>query len=173
MDILENDKPKDMPINNDHLPLIQKDKEENKECTSTLLSFCVLGFLVTSAFVVMLSAAQDILTGTSIPTSIVLIANRGPSSLTSLVAPYFMKRIPYSVRYILVFTATAGGFLITGLVHHVGWKLAGVAIASFGNGVASISSIALASFFHVKALSMYSSGTGIGFIAAPFYYTGE
>ena len=155
---------------NNEKPIVIK---EESESISTLVAFWTFGFLVAYTFTIMISAAEDLLTGTRIQTSTVLIANRGPSTFISMIAPYFMKRIPYAVRMGFVFTLSVGGYLVAALAHQVGWKLAGVALASLGNGVASISAIALASFFHIKALSSYSTGTGFGFIGAPTYYTGN
>jgi len=51
-------------------PLIaKKDPQDHEEKFSTILAFFTFGFLVTSTFTMMLSAAQDLLAGTSIQTA--------------------------------------------------------------------------------------------------------
>lgn len=156
------------------LPIDNKKPESNeKEQVSTLLAFFVFGALIYAMYSLMIAGAQDILAGTYIQTSMVLVANIGPYVVVTFVAPYFMKNIPYFVRICFVFLTGAVGFIVVVCSKEVEWKLIGIGLASLGYGVGEVSFLALTSYFHSSVLSAYSVGTGVGFIAAPLYYTGE
>ena len=146
---------------------------EYKEQKSTLLAFFVFGALIYAMYSLMIAGAQDILAGTYIQTSMVLVANIGPYVMVTLVAPFFMRKIPYFVRICFVFLTGAVGFTVVVCSKEVGWKLIGIGMASFGYGVGEVSFLALTSYFHSTALSAYSAGTGVGFVSAPLYYTGK
>ena len=69
-----------------------KDKTSDfrqKVKTRTMLAFGVVGFLVDFFFTINISASQDILEATKIPTSLVLLAVAGLAYLTTVVYPYF------------------------------------------------------------------------------------
>lgn len=151
----------------------EKPESSEKEQASTLLAFFVFGALIYAMYSMMIAGAQDILAGTYIQTSMVLVANIGPYVVVTFVAPYFMKNIPYFIRICFVFLTGAVGFIVVVCSKEVEWKLIGIGLASLGYGVGEVSFLALTSFFHPSVLSAYSVGTGVGFVAAPLYYTGK
>ncbi|XP_031559248.1 protein BTN1-like [Actinia tenebrosa] len=153
------------------LPIDNKKPESNRERPSTLVAFFVFGALIYAMYSLIIAGAQDILAGTYIQTSMVLVANIGPYVVVTFVAPYFMKNIPYFVRICFVFLTGAVGFIVIVCSKEVEWKLIGIGLASLGYGVGEVSFLALTSYFHSSALSAYSVGTGVGFVAAPLYYT--
>ena len=118
-----------------------------------------------------IAAAQDILVGSDIPTSAALSCVVGPYTLITLVCPYFVQKIPYLVRIVVVFVLYVCSLF--GLVYtdHVEAKLLAVCFVSFAVGVGEMSSIAMTSFYHQVVVGVFSAGTGVGFIAAPLYYT--
>ena len=126
-----------------------------------------------ATYSLVIAAAQDILAGTLIQTSMVLIADIGPYFLVTLIAPFFMQNIPYFARITTVFLSGIVGFLMLAFAEQVHWKLIGVGITSFGYGVGEVTFLALTSFYHEMTLSAYSAGTGAGFVMAPLYYTGR
>lgn len=139
----------------------------------TKVAFFVFGCLIYATYSAIISGAQDILAGTLIQTSLVLVANIGPYFLVTLIAPCFMQRIPYFVRIVAVFVTETLGFLLLVCSTQVHWKLMGVALASIGYGIGEVSILALTTFYHEITVSWYSAGTGAGFVAAPLYYTGK
>lgn len=146
---------------------------KEKEHITTLLAFFVFGALIYAMYSLILAGAQDILAGTYIQTSMVLVANIGPYVAVTLIAPFFMKKVPYFIRICFVFLTGAVGFIVVVCSKEVEWKLIGIGVASLGYGVGEVSFLALTSYFHSSALSAYSAGTGIGFVIAPLYYTGK
>mgnify|MGYP001793129555 CR=1 FL=1 len=139
----------------------------------TKFAFFVFGCLIYATYSVIISGAQDILAGTLIQTSLVLVANIGPYFFVTLIAPYFIQRIPYFARIVSVFVTETLGFLLLVCSTQVHWKLMGVALASVGYGIGEVSIVALTTFYHEVTVSSYSAGTGTGFVVAPLYYTGK
>ena len=139
----------------------------------TVTAFFIFGTLIYVTYSLVIAGAQDFLAGTSIPTSVSLIALVVPGFLVTLTAPYFMHEIPYVVR-VLTFCCTGiGGFLMLVFSKQVHWKLIGAGIVSFGSNFSEITVLALSSFYHETTSTAFSAGTGAGFVLAPLYYTGE
>lgn len=112
-------------------------------------------------YVIILSSAQDLVG--SLPKGIVLLADVMPSFITKLVAPYFIHRVPYSVR-ILTFAAlsTAGMLLIslTPSTQSIAVKLVGVVLASLSSGGGELSFLGLTHYYGPMSLAAWGSGTG-------------
>lgn len=145
---------------------------QERERLRTVTAFFIFGTLIYATYSLVIAGAQDILAGTFIQTSMVLVADIGPYFFVTLIAPYFMQKIPYFARITTVFLSGIGGFVVLSFANQVHWKLIGVGIASFGYGVGEVTFLALTSFYHEVTLSAYSAGTGAGFVIAPLYYTG-
>ena len=143
----------------------------DREKTITTLAFFAFGFILYAIDSLIIAAAQDILVGSDIPTSAALSCVVGPYTLITLVCPYFVQKIPYLVRIVVVFVLYVCSLF--GLVYtdHVEAKLLAVCFVSFAVGVGEMSSIAMTSFYHQVVVGVFSAGTGVGFIAAPLYYT--
>jgi len=137
----------------------------------TLTAFFIFGTLIYATYSLVIAGAQDILAGTSIPTSLSVIALVAPGFLVTLIAPYFMHNIPYIARTITFCCTGIGGFLMLVFAKKVHWKLIGVGIVSFGSNFSEITVLALTSFYHEAASTAFSAGTGVGFVIAPLYYT--
>ncbi|XP_068694956.1 uncharacterized protein [Montipora foliosa] len=146
-------------------------RQQQRESFRTVASFFIFGTLMYATYSLVIAAAQDILAGTFIQTSMVLVADIGPYFLVTLIAPFFMQNIPYFARITTVFLSGIVGFLMLAFAEQVHWKLIGVGITSFGYGVGEVTFLALTSFYHEMTLSAYSAGTGAGFVMAPLYYT--
>ena len=138
----------------------------------TVMAFFMFGIIIYSTLFFVIAAAQDILAGTFIQTSLVLVTLTLPMFLVSLIAPYFMQRISYFIRITSLGLASIGGILVLAFAKHVHWKLLGVGITAFGLALGESSILALTSNYHEVTLSAYSGGTGLGFVIAPLYYTG-
>jgi len=150
-------------------------KEKNhqaKEKPVTILAFYIFGFLIYAIYSLIISGAQDILAGTFVPTSAVLVANVGPYFVITVVAPYFIQKIAYFPRVLAIFFLEATGLIMVATAKRVGVRLLGVSLSSFGFGLGELSFIAMTSFYHDTAVSAFSAGTGTGISLAPLYYTG-
>jgi len=155
------------------MDLFPKESENGreKEKPITIVAFFAFGFLIYAIYSLIISGAQDILAGTLVPTSAVLVANVGPYFIITVVAPYFIQKIPYFPRVLAIFFLEATGLIMVVTAKHVGTRLLGISLSSFGFGLGELSFIAMTSFYHDTAVSAFSAGTGTGISLAPLYYT--
>ncbi|VDM56385.1 unnamed protein product [Angiostrongylus costaricensis] len=132
----------------------------------------VLGLCNNFAYVVMLSAAKDILESDSgsrthnvthtcreeivdrhcqkLSTGAVLLADIVPALVVKVTAPLYIHTVPFGCVISIVFSR--------------------VVITSLGSGLGEVSYLALASYFDARVISMWSSGTGgAGIIGAMAY----
>ncbi|CAI2299395.1 unnamed protein product [Caenorhabditis sp. 36 PRJEB53466] len=153
------------------------------------VAFWLLGLCNNFAYVVMLSAAKDILekedaehiekpcrpSVTSrechvMSTGSVLLADIIPAFVIKISAPLFIHRVPFGIRHLLVVFLQAASFLIVGISESTFFALFGVILASFGSGLGEITYLALTSNYPSSVVASWSSGTGgAGLIGASAY----
>ncbi|EGT38354.1 hypothetical protein CAEBREN_00721 [Caenorhabditis brenneri] len=152
------------------------------------VAFWLLGLCNNFAYVVMLSAAKDILEKDAIhiekpcrpsvttrechflSTGSVLLADIIPALLIKITAPMFIHRVPFGIRHSIVVFLQAASFLIVGISDSTWLALFGVVLASFGSGLGEISYLALTSNYPSTVVASWSSGTGgAGLIGASTY----
>jgi battenin len=133
------------------------------------------GLINNVLYVIILSAALD-LVGPSIPKGVVLLADVIPSFLTKLCAPYFIHKIPYSIRILIFVALSACGMLIIALTpplqdsRTIAIKMCGVILASLSSGGGELSFLGLTHYYGHFALASWGSGTGgAGLIGAGAY----
>lgn len=144
---------------------------------SAALSTCAdsVGLINNVLYVIILSAAVD-LVGPAVPKGVVLLADVIPSFLTKLIAPYFIHKVPYSVRiFIFVGLSTAGMLLIaltpaTRDGGAIGIRMLGVIFASLSSGGGELSFLGLTHYYGHFSLAAWGSGTGgAGLVGAGAY----
>jgi battenin len=125
---------------------------------SIFISFWVFGLLNNVLYVVILSAAVD-LVGPTVPKATVLLADVLPSFIIKLTAPFFIHLIPYAKRIAsLVCLSMLGMLLVT--FGSLQWKLFGVVLASLSSGLGELTFLQLTHFYEESSLNGWSSGTG-------------
>jgi len=163
--------------------------ESSTDHKRNLAGFWFLGLTNNFAYVVMLSAATAILednndndNGTipinstatpptnrsghllpycnEIGTGAVLLADIIPTLIVKLSAPFYMHKIPYSLRVIIVVLLAASSFPIVAVSSAVWVSIIGIIIASLGAGFGEITFLSLSSHFNKNVVSTWSSGTG-------------
>eukprot|EP01119_Soliformovum_irregulare_P015001 TRINITY_DN4173_c0_g1_i1.p1 TRINITY_DN4173_c0_g1~~TRINITY_DN4173_c0_g1_i1.p1 ORF type:complete len:416 (+),score=75.44 TRINITY_DN4173_c0_g1_i1:38-1285(+) len=144
-----------------------------------LIGFFLCGMMNNFAYSVMLSAASDMMKGL-LPASVVLLADILPCLIVQATAPWYMNRIPYAIRIILIVSLAIGGFLIPALFSSIGLKLLGVVFASISSGLGEITFLAYSAKFHKNTVSAFSSGTGaagvlgaVSYLALSYAFTSE
>lgn len=164
----------------EHVPVgVTRYEPESKR---TYLGFWTLGLCNNFAYVVMLSAAHDILMkkesvkplsssdqsseNTSfykcndLTTGAVLLADVLPTLLIKMVAPFFLLSVPYHVSVILIVIAQMASFIVVATSTAISVSLLGVVIGSFGAGLGELTFLAFQAHFNPNVISMWSSGTG-------------
>lgn len=147
--------------------------KDTKSMIQMAVCFAGFGLLLHSGFSIIVSGAQDILAGTNIPTTALLASHVGPMVLVVITAPWFMNRISYFTRIMVVFLSISIGLLLIIFVDGVPGKLCGVAFYAVAHGLGEITVLALGAFYGEMALSSFSAGSGAGILVGPLYYTGK
>ncbi|GMS98548.1 hypothetical protein PENTCL1PPCAC_20723, partial [Pristionchus entomophagus] len=144
-----------------------------------LVAFWLLGLCNNFAYVIMLSAAKDILEkGAETPgskvcnetithrdcspmsTGSVLLADIIPSLLIKTVAPLLLQNVPFDIRHAAGIVLQASAFITVAVSDTAYLALTGVAMASFGSGLGEVSYLSLSAYFPASVITAYSSGTG-------------
>ncbi|KAI5954802.1 BTN1 [Candida theae] len=147
--------------------------------TKIFTSFFVFGLLNNILYVIILSAAID-LVGSATPKGVVLLADVMPSFTFKLVAPFFIHLIPYKVRlYSLVGLSSSGMLLISlSSQQSIGIKIFGIMLASLSSGMGEVSFLQLTHFYtggdasgdSSVGISGFSSGTGGAGLCGSFLF---
>ncbi|RCI12580.1 hypothetical protein L249_1218 [Ophiocordyceps polyrhachis-furcata BCC 54312] len=136
-----------------------------------LIAFWLLGLVNNVLYVIVLSAAQDLVG--SLPKGIVLLADVMPSFVVKLVGPYVMHAVPYRVRIPVFIALASTGMLLVALTppeRSVAVKMAGVVLASLSSGGGELSFLALLHYYGQNGLVGWGSGTGAaGLVGAGLY----
>ncbi|CAO3567076.1 unnamed protein product [Mortierella alpina] len=123
------------------------------------VAFFIFGCINNLIYVVILSAAVD-LVGAEVPKGIVLLADITPSLLIKMIAPYFVHRIPYPVRVIFCASLSFSAVVLIAMAQTISVRLIGVMMASLSSGLGELTFLMLSSFYPLKMVSAWSSGTG-------------
>lgn len=139
---------------------------------AVLIAFWLFGLINNVLYVIILSAAQD-LVGSDVPKGVVLLADVLPSFFVKMIAPYFIDKAPYALRIIVFVIGSSTGMLLIALTppdKSVGVKMAGVVFASFTSGGGELSFLGLTHYYGHMSLAAWGSGTGAaGLVGAGLY----
>ncbi|XP_038191097.1 battenin [Arvicola amphibius] len=163
------------------------------------VGFWILGLCNNFSYVVMLSAAHDILKQeqasgnqshvepgptplphnsssrfdcNSISTAAVLLADILPTLIIKLLAPLGLHLLPYSPRVLVSGVCSAGSFILVAFSHSVGLSLFGVVLASISSGLGEVTFLSLTAFYPSAVISWWSSGTGGAGLLGSLSYLG-
>ena len=137
------------------------------------LVFGIFGFILQIFFSIGISAFQDILEATLVPTPVLLISASLPVFLISSILPYFVLKLAQKVLLVPIVFLSITGVLLYALVDHVLLRVTGVIVASTGIAIGEVTFVSMTALYGDVSMSSYATGTGIGFIAGPLYYTGK
>ncbi|KAF6123682.1 CLN3 lysosomal/endosomal transmembrane protein, battenin [Phyllostomus discolor] len=139
-----------------------------------VIGFWLLGLCNNFSYVVMLSAAHDILSHertsgnkshvdpdpvptphnnssrfdcNSVSTAAVLLADILPTLVIKLLAPLGLHLLPYSPRVLVSGVCAAGSFILVAFSHSVGMSLCGVVFASISSGLGEVTFLSLTAFY--------------------------
>ena len=137
------------------------------------ICFCVFGTFTFFNQEMLLIASQDILSGLKLPTATVLICSVTPLTITKIISPWFIQKIPYAVKVIFVALCMTLGLSLIVFVEDIKVKLVGIALNSMATGTSEVTFLGLTSFYPQKYISAFVAGTGMACLVSPLYYTGK
>ncbi|ALC43860.1 cln3 [Drosophila busckii] len=152
-----------------------------------LTAYWILGLCNNYGYVVMLSAAHDIIAQFNdepefnedvdsgrechlVSTGAILLADVLPSLFVKILMPFFPFWV--NVRIAIAVACSAAGFLLVGFANAEWMALLGVIITSASSGIGETTFLAYSSRFNKNVISTWSSGTGgAGVIGSLSYAT--
>jgi len=161
----------------------------NKKNWRNLIAYWILGLTNNYGYVVMLSAANDILAeqehpkintyanGTRIDeqrecnymsTGAILLADIIPSLCIKLVAPF----LPFfvNIRVAICIVLASLGFLVVAFSQSAWMSIMGVVVTSLSSGLGEVTYLQYSSFYDKDVISTWSSGTGGAGVAGSLSY---
>ncbi|RLV94354.1 Protein BTN1 [Spathaspora sp. JA1] len=126
------------------------------------ISFFIFGLLNNILYVIILSAAID-LVGSATPKAVVLLADVIPSFTFKLVSPFFIHLFTYRFRLWSLVGLSTSGMLIISLTSSdsISLKIFGISLASLSSGLGEVSFLQLTHYYEEKSsIGGFSSGTG-------------
>uniref|UniRef100_A0A8C2A0Q5 Battenin n=1 Tax=Cyprinus carpio TaxID=7962 RepID=A0A8C2A0Q5_CYPCA len=138
------------------------------------IGFWLLGLCNNFAYVVMLSAAHDILQkqeSHNTTTPAVLLADILPTLIIKFTAPFYIHKVPYGFRVLVCFITAVVSFLMVSFSSTILMSIFGVVFASISSGLGELSFLSLSVFFNRNVLSGWGSGTGAAGVAGAFLYS--
>ncbi|XP_044765292.1 battenin isoform X2 [Coccinella septempunctata] len=147
-----------------------------------LSAYWILGLCNNFGYVVMLTAADDIIKSHSdshdekkgprdcvyLSTGAILLADILPALIVKLLAPF----IPFfvHVRVALCIVVACAGFLMVAFSENITMSITGVVLTSFCSGLGEVTFLQYSAFYDKNVVSTWSSGTGgAGVIGAGTY----
>ena len=144
------------------------------EKPKNIVCFFCFGILSMIYDEICLIAAEDILAGSTMATTTVILSIAAPVLIIKLVAPWFLQKVSYPKKLALVVTLFVGG--LTALVatrHNISGRLAGVSVVESGVTISEITLLSLTAFYKPIALSSFIAGAGVSSFLGPLYYTSK
>uniref|UniRef100_A0A914E016 Battenin n=1 Tax=Acrobeloides nanus TaxID=290746 RepID=A0A914E016_9BILA len=157
-------------------------------------AFWIFGLANNYAYVIMLSSAEDIMDKqqnkndtyvdkvceeeittrhcSTMSTGAVLLADILPTLLIKATFPFFLLRVPFGIRHLIVCLLQIASYFVVAFSVNVAMSLSGVILASAGAGLGELSYLALSSHFSNNMISAWSSGTGGAGIFGSLAYAG-
>ncbi|PAV71272.1 hypothetical protein WR25_03064 [Diploscapter pachys] len=159
-----------------------------------IAAYWILGLCNNYGYVIMLSAAEDILdeqhgkptNGTTkddqcmehienrhcshLSTGAVLLADNIPCLIVQTLFPFFMDRFPFGARAFAVILLQAASYFVVAYSNSIAMSLVGVCLSSFGQGIGEITFLAMSAHYPPSTVGAWSSGTGGAGLIGSFSY---
>lgn len=132
-------------------------------------SFWVFGLLNNVLYVVILSAAID-LVGATTPKGVVLLADVLPALIAKVSAPFYIQRVPYPLRIFCLVGLSFVGMQLVAAGNSFLPIITGICLASLSSGFGEITFLALTHFYDRNAVHGFSSGTGAAGLVGSFLF---
>ncbi|XP_022809947.1 protein BTN1-like [Stylophora pistillata] len=132
-----------------------------------IFAFGVFGFILQTFFSIGISASQDILEETLVPTPSLLISASLPFFVITSFLPCFVLKLSHKALLVPVVGLGITGVLSCALVEAVILRVTGVIVVSTGVTIGEVTFVSMTALYIDTAMSSYSAGTGVRFIAGP------
>ena len=138
-----------------------------------IICFFLLGILSLIYDEICLIAAEDILSGSKIATTTVILSIAIPVLSVKVIAPWFFQRVSYMKKIALVVVFLIGGLGTLVYSPHIPGRLAGVGVVESGVATSEITFLSLTAFYEHITVSAFVAGVGVASFVGPLYYTSK
>lgn len=142
---------------------------KHMEINKVFSSFWVFGLVNNVLYVLILSAAVD-LVGSTVPKGVVLLADVLPSFVVKLSAPFYMHLFPYKYRIYTLVVLSFFGMILVAHATPLSLRLFGTVLASMSSGLGEITFLQLTHYYQHVAINGFSSGTGAAGLVGSFVF---
>ena len=146
---------------------------DNQEKGKNIVCFFVFGILSLIYDEICLIAAEDILAGSTIATTTVILSIAIPVLAIKLTTPWFFQHISYFKKILLVMAFFLGGLTTLVYSQRISGRLAGVGIIESGVATSEITFLSLTAFYEHITVSAFVAGVGAASFIGPLYYTSK
>lgn len=146
---------------------------EHTENERNIICFFIFGILSLIYDEICLIAAEDILAGSKIATTTVILSIAIPVLSVKVLAPWFFQRVSYVKKIALVVVFLIGGLGTLVYSPHIPGRLAGVGVVESGVATSEITFLSLTAFYEHITVSAFVAGVGVASFVGPLYYTSK
>lgn len=144
---------------------------ERIEKGKNIVCFFFFGILSLIYDEICLIAAEDILAGSTVATTTIILSIAIPVLCIKLAAPWFLQRISYLKKIIFVVVFFLGGLTTLVSSRRISGRLAGVSVIESGVATSEITFLSLTAFYEHITVSAFVAGVGVASFIGPLYYT--
>ncbi|XP_078356656.1 uncharacterized protein LOC144641517 [Oculina patagonica] len=148
-----------------------EEKSLHPNTVKTVVCFFIFGLLSMITTEMIHTATQDILSGSHIASSYVILAAALPEILVKVACPWFVQNCSYLIRTVTVALLSIGGLVIIIIASDVHWRLVGVGVACCAGALGEITFLAFTSFYDDIAASAVAAGIGMSSLLGSYLYT--
>lgn len=139
----------------------------------TVIVFFFFGLLAMIYDEMAIISAQDVLAGSNIATTTVVLSIASSVLVMKLTVPWIMQSVPYLCKIVIIML-----FLLSGLITLVSsseilYRLFGISVMEAGVSTSEITFMSMTAFYDPVTASAFVAGIGMASLVGPFYYTGQ
>ena len=142
-------------------------RRQQHESWRNLIAFFIVGLFNNFCYVVMLTAAEDLIHGYS---GVVLLCDILPAVLVKLTAPFYMHHIPYNIRVLFIVFFACLSFQTVAWFDHIALKMIGIMFGALSSGSGEVTFLAMSSCYTTSTIAAWGSGTGGAGIVGAFSF---
>lgn len=138
----------------------------------TVIIFFFFGLLAMLYDEMALISAQDVLAGSDIATTTVVLSIASSVLAMKLTVPWVMQSMSYLVKIFVIIAFLLSGLLALICAYEIQFRLLGISIMEAGVSTSEITFMSMTAFYDPITASALVAGIGMSSLVGPFYYTG-
>lgn len=138
----------------------------------TVIIFFFFGLLAMLYDEMALISAQDVLAGSDVATTTVVLSIASSVLAMKLTVPWVMQSMSYMAKIVVIIILMLWGLLKLICAYEIEVKLLGISIMEAGVSTGEITFMSMTAFYDPITASALVAGIGMSSLVGPVYYTG-